>query len=120
MHICRYVTYNLERVQRSATRYVLNDYNYTSSVTEMLKSLECKTHQNHRLYSSLTLFYKIRAQTVAINNCYLFPTRNFSYLIPQSRTQYFANSYFPKLFASGTPSPIWSNPVLALISSQRG
>ena len=49
-----------------------------------------------RLYSSLILFYKIRAQTVVIDNYYIILTRNINYLIPQSRIQYFAISYFPR------------------------
>jgi hypothetical protein len=33
------LTYQIERVQRSAARYVLNDYHYTSSVSHMIKTL---------------------------------------------------------------------------------
>ena len=114
------LTNNLERVQRSAARYVMNDYQYTSSVTEMLNALNWKTLQHQRLTNSLILFYKIRAQTVAINNNYLIPTRNLNYLIPQSRTQYFANSYFPRTIRLWNTLPTYAkaSPSLGVFSDR--
>ena len=49
---------NIERVQRAAARYVLNDYSYTSSVTEMLHILNWQTLEHRRIQNSLTMFYK--------------------------------------------------------------
>jgi hypothetical protein len=90
------LTYKIERVQRSAARYVLNNFDYQSSVTQMLSTLKWNSLEHRRLYNSLIFFYKIRSQAVAVDQIYLIPTRNLNYLIPQSRTQYHSNSYFPR------------------------
>ena len=42
-----------ERVQQSAARYVCNNYNYTSSLTSMLKALNWFTLDYRRNHSSL-------------------------------------------------------------------
>ncbi|KAH3826696.1 hypothetical protein DPMN_128606 [Dreissena polymorpha] len=64
----------IEGFKRSAARYVLNDYSYTSSVTLMLQSQEWKTLQYRRSYNSLVMFYKERTQTVAVDQYHLIPT----------------------------------------------
>ena len=46
----------IESVQRSAARYVCNNYNYTSSVTSMLKALNWHTLEYRRNHSSLMYF----------------------------------------------------------------
>ena len=51
-------SYKVDRVQRAAARYCLNDYNYTSSVTEMLKILNWQTLENRRIQNSLILLYE--------------------------------------------------------------
>ena len=43
----------IERVQRAAARYVLNDYSTTSSVTEMLHILNWQTVEHRRIQNSL-------------------------------------------------------------------
>lgn len=107
-------SYDFERVQRSAARYVMNDYNYTISVTKMVDTLEWKTLQYRRLNSSLLLFYNIRAQTVAADQRYLIPLWNLSYLIPQSRTQYFADFYFPRIIRlwNSLPTSVKASPAI--------
>ena len=60
-------SYKVERVQRAATRYVLNDYGTTSSVTEMLNTLNWQTLESRRIKSSLILLYKTKSQLVAID-----------------------------------------------------
>ena len=37
--MAKHLTHRIEMVQRSAARYVQNDYHYTSSVTNMLREL---------------------------------------------------------------------------------
>ena len=86
----------IESVQRSAARYVCNNYNYTSSVTSMLKALNWHTLEYRRNQSSLMYFYKIRNVLVHVDHHHLIPTRNLNYLIPHSNTQYHSNSYFPR------------------------
>lgn len=53
-----YLVDKLEMVQRRAARFVYNDYRRTTSVSELLKSLEWSPLQQRRKDSRLTLFYK--------------------------------------------------------------
>ncbi|KAI8498302.1 hypothetical protein Bbelb_242460 [Branchiostoma belcheri] len=48
----------VERVQRRATRMVMNDYGCTSSVTEMLQKLKWPTLANRRREARLTTMFK--------------------------------------------------------------
>ena len=68
----------IESVQRSAARYVglCNNYNYTSSVTCMLKSLNWHTLEYRLKISSLMYFYKIRNALVHVDHHHLISTRN--------------------------------------------
>lgn len=91
------LTYTIERVPRSAARYVLNNNDYQSSVTQMLSTIKWNSLEHRRLYNSLIFFYKIRSQAVSFDQVYLIHARNLNNLIPQSRTQYHYNSYFPRI-----------------------
>ena len=90
------LTYKIDRVQRAAARYCLNDYNFTSSVTEMLKVLNWQTLENRRIQNSLILLYKIKHNLVAVDHHHLTETKNLNFFIPYSRTRYHMNSYFPR------------------------
>ena len=90
------LSYKVERVQRAAARYVLNDYNFTSSVTDMLKILNWQTLENRRIQNSLILLYKTKYHLVAIDHFYLTETRNLNFFVPYSRTNYHMNSFFPR------------------------
>ena len=57
----------VEKVQRRSARYVMGDYDYTSSVTSMLEYLQWPSLQSRRLRSRLTMLYKIRFGLVDIN-----------------------------------------------------
>ena len=89
-------SYKIERVQRAAARYVLNDYSSTSSVTEMLHILNWQTLENRRIQNSLIMFYKIQNQLVNVDHHHLTETRNLRFFVPYSRTKYHMNSYFPR------------------------
>ena len=80
------LSHKIESVQRSAARYVCNNYNYTSSVTSMLKALNWHTLEYRRNHSSLMYFYKIRNVLVHVDHHHLITTRNLNYLIPHSYT----------------------------------
>ena len=71
------LSYKVERVQRAAARYVLNDHGTTSSVTEMLNTLNWQTLESRRIKSSLILLYKTKYQLVAIDHFYLTETLIF-------------------------------------------
>ena len=72
--------YKIEQVQRRAARYACHRHHNTSSVTEMIHSLDWPTLQERRLKTRLHIFYKI------INNKIAVPYDNI--LIPsQSRAR---------------------------------
>ena len=68
------LSYKVERVQRAAARYVLNDYDTTSSVTEMLNTL---TGKHSKVEESKV--YKTKYQLVAVDHFYLTETRNLNF-----------------------------------------
>ena len=86
----------IERVQRAAARYVLNDYSSTISVTEMLHILNLQTLEHRRIQNSLIMLYKIKHQLVNVDHNHLTETRNLKFFVPYSRTKYHMNSYFPR------------------------
>jgi len=83
-------------VQRSAARYVQNDYHYTSSVTNMLRELKWSTLEQRRNQASLTLLHKIHNKQVNVDHSHLTTTRNNKFLIPHSKTKHHMNSFFPR------------------------
>ena len=56
----------LEDVQRRAARWVMRDYQQTSSVTAMLQDLNWRTLDQRRIDSRLVLLYKVTYDLVAI------------------------------------------------------
>ena len=84
--LAKTLSQKIESVQRSAARYVCNNYNYTSSVTCMLRSLNWHTLEYRRTNSSLMYFYKIRNALVHVDHHHLISTRKLNYLIPHSNT----------------------------------
>ena len=76
------LSYNVERDQSAAARYVLNDYSITSSVTEMLNTLNSQTLESRRIKSPLIVQYKTKYQLVAIDHFYLTETRNLNFFVP--------------------------------------
>ena len=105
-----------ESVQRSAARYVCNNYNYTSSVTFILKSLNWHTLEYRRNNSSLMYFYKIQNALVHVDHHHL----NLNHLIPPSNTQYHSNSYFPRTIRlwNSLPGTVQANPSLAIFATR--
>ena len=60
------LSYKVERVQRAAARYVLINYNFTSSVTDMLKILNWQILENRRIHNSLIILYKAKYEILCI------------------------------------------------------
>ena len=97
----------LEKVQRRAARFVLNNYTYppapSSSVTAMLASLEWQPLHTRRTVTRLTLFYKMVHETIAIPNHMLTPgyrrtrtTHPHKYLQMQCRINQLKYSFLPR------------------------
>ena len=57
---------NLEKIQRRAARFVLNDHKKCSSVTNMLKSLKWPSLEQRRKATRLTNLYKVKKEKVKI------------------------------------------------------
>ena len=56
----------LEQVQRRAARYVCHRHHNTSSVSDMMNTLNWHTLQERRLKTRLQMFYKIVNQEIVI------------------------------------------------------
>ena len=109
----------IEMVQRRAARMVRNDYQYDSSVTEMLSILGWDTLSDRRRDAKLTLLYKI------INHLAEVPTEdilvpadprtraNHSYKFKciQAKTTVFRHSFFVSII------PDWNNLTAAIVES---
>ena len=93
-------------VQRRAARYTLHRYRRTSSVGAMLEELKWKTLSERRRISSLTMFYKIHNNLVAIE---MPPTltlkhpgkatrsqNSHAYYIPGSSREYHRMAFFQR------------------------
>ena len=97
----------LEKVQRRAARWVLNDYRYTSSVTSnsMLKQLSWPTLMLCRRISRLNILYKAIHQqlSLTIPSYYLPPTikstrqyHPLHFVLPCSSTTSHQHNYFTR------------------------
>lgn len=98
----------IERVQHSAARFVMNDFSRYSSVTFMLNHLSWPTLANRRTYLKLLLFYKIKNE-LAETTLNLTPLNSvtrghpYRFTIPPIRTETYANSYLPSTIK------LWNN-----------
>jgi hypothetical protein len=61
---------SLEKVQRRAARYTYNRHHNTSSVSEMLNTMNWQTLQERRLRTRLIMLHKVINENIAI------PTQN--------------------------------------------
>ena len=72
-----YLIYEIEKLQRRATRWALSDYNCYSSMTEMLNLLGWPTLESRRYNSRLTQLYKImHHHTLPYINCHTICLHN--------------------------------------------
>ena len=101
----KYLTNNIEKIQRRAVRWVLSDYRQQSSVTDMLHQLQWPSLQQRRYTSRLSQFHKIvHHHTTAINiPLYFLPTsyptrllHMYRFIIPSISTTSYQQSFFPK------------------------
>jgi len=92
----------IEMVQRRAARYASNRYHNTSSVNDMLTTLNWQTLQERRQKFRLTMLYKIVHNLVAIPTSILVPTdhrirknHNFTYRQISVLKDSYKISFFP-------------------------
>ena len=101
-------------VQRKAARYVLNCYERSASVTEMLKQLDWETLELRRKKARLIMLYKMHCNLVEMaQQKYLEPTgcssrhmHKFSYKVPASKTNYHLYSFFPNTIRDWNSLPL--------------
>ena len=105
----------VEAVQRRAARWAPRDYKYTSSVTAMLKDLNWRLLDQHRIDSRLLMMYKVKYSYPSMYLSTLFETQDnpdtFT-LLPIDRsihTKTITDSHLPpELSSTGTPTqPIY-------------
>ena len=93
---------HLEKVQRRAARWVLNNYNRYNSVTDMLQQLSWPTLQIRRKICRLQMLFKIinNESPLTIPSYYLQmerPTRHYHhkrYILPTSSTNIYQQSFY--------------------------
>jgi len=94
----------LEKVQRSAARFVVGDHRRTSSVTTMLNNLGWQRLETRRLHLQMIMLYKIKYNMVKISlpPCILPPTiitrrsNPHKFTQPHSRINAYQYSFYPR------------------------
>ena len=102
----------LEKIQRSAARFTLNDHRRKTSTTELINKLGWETLETRRIQHQLTFFYKIKQNLINIKlpqhlitprSC----TRNSNpnkYIQIHARINTYAYSFYPRVIRAGTHS----------------
>ena len=104
-------TKKVEKVQKTAARWVCRRWHNKSSVDDMLNELDWPSLEDRRLKSSLTFFCKIHSGTVSLDkDKYLTPaprlratraSHDSQYTRYMSYSDALKNSFFPRLFHCG-------------------
>jgi hypothetical protein len=101
-HQAKYIK-QVEMVQRRAARYVTRRYHNTSSVTDMINTLNWESLEQRRAKMRLALFYKMNSSSIAIPipSCILLPNRPrpgfpHQFQMIYASTEAYKNSYFPR------------------------
>jgi len=93
----------LEKVQRSAARWALSNYDWRYSVTSMLENLNWPTLKHRRKIARLQIFYKsiYNLTALEIPSYYITTTRltrrchDRHFILPTSQTDSYKSSFFP-------------------------
>ena len=91
----------IEKVQRRFARFVLNDHQWTSSVTSMLKQLHWQTLQERRAQLKAAMMYRIMNSLVDIPGSYVvlasstYRGHSMKLIVPHARTLMYQKSFFP-------------------------
>ena len=96
----------LEKIQRCAARFTLNNYRRTSSVGAMMQQLSWQTLAERRRASRLAMLYKMNNNLVAVDITKYLSSKNHTcptrtensqaFCIPHSERDYHKSFYFPK------------------------
>ena len=118
----------LEMVQRRAARYATNRYRNTSSVTDMIESLEWETLESRRTKIQLTMFFKIVHDLVDIpSSDYLIPSysrtrsnHSKKYQQYHTKSDAYKYSFFPRTIRTWNQLPASIAETPDLVSFKRG
>jgi len=110
----------IEKVQRRAARWVMSDYNRTSSVSNMLETLNWPTLESRRKISRLQTLYKGIHNLSALSiPPYFLPTQRLTrhhhpdhFIHPCPRTSYYQHSFYPRTIVD------WNKLPLSVIESE--
>jgi hypothetical protein len=99
----------LEAVQKRSARFVMNNYQQTSSVTSMLQTLQWPTLAERRARIKATMMYRIVNGLVAIPPTELHTsTTTARFIVLYARMQLYRHSFFPDTIRiwNGLPQPL--------------
>ena len=125
-HTAQY-THKIEMIQRRAARYVHNNYHNTSSVTNMINTLQWPTLAERRLKTRLIMFYKIVHNLIAIPSDILIPTDSrtrqhhaYTYRHLQASKDSYKHSFFPYTIVQWNilPSSVVNSPSVDIFREQ--
>ena len=114
----------VEKVQKTAARWVCRRWHNTSCVDDMLNDLDWPSLEDGRLKSSLTFFYKIHSGTVSLDkDKYLTPaprlrsatasaSRDSQYTRYMSYSDALKNSFFLRTI------PLWNSLPSSVVASK--
>ena len=98
----------IEKIQRSAARYTMNNYSWRSSVTNMLTSLNWPSLESRRTFCKLVMFYKIINCQMEVPSISLTSMSSVirghsqRFRIPQARINSYLFSFYHPLLNYGT------------------
>ena len=104
----------LENVQRRAARFVCNNYNRDSSVTQMLEQLHWRPLSERRKHHRLTLLSKTIKESIAIPTSILEQNKRkqrhqnqMAIKHVSAKTDTFKYSFLPRTICDWNPLPNW-------------
>ena len=105
----------LEKIQRRAARWVISDYNRTSSVTQILNQLSWPTLRTRRKISRLQLLHKILHQDISLSispYCQSVErqTRHYHplhFILPKPSTTSYQQSFYSRSIKEWNELPVF-------------
>ena len=102
------VTQKVERVQRKAARFILNDYNKDSSVSKMIKKLNLDSIELRRKVKKLKLMHSIASQKTFLSNAIkpAYGRDRIKFKPIHARVQSYAVSFIPSVINQWNKLPV--------------